>query len=576
MGSSSRRDDRYDEMGSEGGERSEGPGSPETPEEEESSRDAEADGFVVRCLRALDMQVVGACRADERLTPLLKLNASAGIGRGPAEDRLIAQLIQHFEVSEIGLLARCLCAPLVSIRVGKINKRGSLLCPTAARGHLNLNILPTSHLRLSFLSDSGQSQTLNPADLSADVSIRQISSDPSARSFSLQLTHQSHYYWLSERSLSHGTHLLDKMKDLLKNKPSLSDLTGISNSRLESFGAHLQAYLIRESNSGISKSGISDPSSSSPLIIPRPPKIRHSKTPNLRSRSYISFKEGSSSSSLAFKTLNPREKSRKRNNNNEFHNLNLGPLSIPSLPIVSSPLPIPTIPTSQSERDTSSSSDPFALPPDLLPQFSPFDPLTFKFPLPPSDSTNSNPKFKPYYCSCPIGSSLPQSAPLNSLMSATASSSPVPSLSSPVGIPPLPAFSGLISDPIVHLPLMDFARSSGQLAYLVSAGPMISPAGVSVPNMLVPVTESLVEKNARETLRRLLEGESGCVTDRVRGGPWSGCVVDPVRGRPFGIESVMSGIKELGFCSASSSLEGGESSGSEGEEESRNEEENGD
>lgn len=40
---------------------------------------------------------------------------------------------QHFEPSEVGILARCLCIPLVSIRVGKINKQGTLLCPTGTR-----------------------------------------------------------------------------------------------------------------------------------------------------------------------------------------------------------------------------------------------------------------------------------------------------------------------------------------------------------------------------------------------------------------------------------------------------------
>lgn len=45
---------------------------------------------VIRWLQALDMQVMGACRADERLKPLLKMTTSSGI----AEDRLLAQLSQ--------------------------------------------------------------------------------------------------------------------------------------------------------------------------------------------------------------------------------------------------------------------------------------------------------------------------------------------------------------------------------------------------------------------------------------------------------------------------------------------------
>lgn len=80
-------------------------------------------------LLALDLQVMGACRADERLKPLLKLNVSAGA----AEDRLLAHLSQNFEPSEVGMLSRCLCIPLVSMRVWKIKKQGTLLCPTATR-----------------------------------------------------------------------------------------------------------------------------------------------------------------------------------------------------------------------------------------------------------------------------------------------------------------------------------------------------------------------------------------------------------------------------------------------------------
>lgn len=45
---------------------------------------------VLRWLQALDMQVMGACRGDERLKPLLKLN----VFNGMAEDRLLAHLSQ--------------------------------------------------------------------------------------------------------------------------------------------------------------------------------------------------------------------------------------------------------------------------------------------------------------------------------------------------------------------------------------------------------------------------------------------------------------------------------------------------
>lgn len=45
---------------------------------------------VLQWLQALDLQVMGACRADERLKPLLKMNVSNGF----AEDRLLDHLIQ--------------------------------------------------------------------------------------------------------------------------------------------------------------------------------------------------------------------------------------------------------------------------------------------------------------------------------------------------------------------------------------------------------------------------------------------------------------------------------------------------
>ena len=45
---------------------------------------------VMKWLHTLDMQVMGACRADERLKPLLKLNVSSGV----AEDRLLSHLSQ--------------------------------------------------------------------------------------------------------------------------------------------------------------------------------------------------------------------------------------------------------------------------------------------------------------------------------------------------------------------------------------------------------------------------------------------------------------------------------------------------
>lgn len=46
---------------------------------------------VLQWLQALDMQVMGACRADERLKPMLKRNGGLS---GVADDCLLAQLSQ--------------------------------------------------------------------------------------------------------------------------------------------------------------------------------------------------------------------------------------------------------------------------------------------------------------------------------------------------------------------------------------------------------------------------------------------------------------------------------------------------
>ena len=45
---------------------------------------------MLQWLQALDLQVMGACRADERLRPMLQLNVSCA----GTDDRLLAQLSQ--------------------------------------------------------------------------------------------------------------------------------------------------------------------------------------------------------------------------------------------------------------------------------------------------------------------------------------------------------------------------------------------------------------------------------------------------------------------------------------------------
>lgn len=65
-------------------------------------QNSEREDRVLQWLHALDMQVMGACRADERLKPLLKLS-SASVGG--AEDPLLAHLSQVLSVLYICLIS---------------------------------------------------------------------------------------------------------------------------------------------------------------------------------------------------------------------------------------------------------------------------------------------------------------------------------------------------------------------------------------------------------------------------------------------------------------------------------------
>jgi hypothetical protein len=80
-------------------------------------------------MQALEFQVIGACRTDERLRPLLHWNVSCC----GADGQLLSHLGQYFKAQELAMLIRCMCDPLVSIRVGKVSQHGHLLCPTSTR-----------------------------------------------------------------------------------------------------------------------------------------------------------------------------------------------------------------------------------------------------------------------------------------------------------------------------------------------------------------------------------------------------------------------------------------------------------
>ncbi|GFP86306.1 hypothetical protein PHJA_000774400 [Phtheirospermum japonicum] len=475
---------------------------------------SDRDGGFLRWLRALDMQVMGACRADERLKPLLKLNVSAGV----AEDGLLAHLSQHFEPSEVGLLARCLCVPLVSIRVGKINKQGTLLSPTSVRGNLCLSLLPTSDLRISFNGDDGSVErlaTLSTKVQCTDIEIEEIHADKSGRSFLLKTSDSAvSYFWCSEKSKLSGDELLGKMKDLLMRKPSLADLTGISESRLNCFASHLRAYLTdtvlsNAQAAGILSSNLSDGSADS--SEPRPsqssfnfPKSSRSKTNLIYLGSLSprpsSFKDGLQKSLSSLRTA-AREKLRRRGEN-----------------YVSDPSNSISCFQKAKLPETVSSNTPTFAALNFLDVFGKSTELPISGPeiKIPSSGTSS---FSPQYCWCPIGnppisSSEPFSLPpLSSLLSSASKPllnvAELPPLDFPSFLPEpvvrlptsqqFPTFTPLMCDPIVHIPVINVC-SSGQGYLVTSIPPLVDP--------LLPNGESAVEKGARETLRMLINNQA--------------------------------------------------------------------
>nr|KAJ0191804.1 hypothetical protein LSAT_V11C800394500 [Lactuca sativa] len=549
------------------------------------------EGTVVQWLEALDMQVLGACRADERLKPLLKLNVSS-----EAEDRLLSHLSQHFEPSKVSLLARCLCIPLVSIRVGKINKQGTRLIPTSARinpanvmdnnqihvecmetlllwwisgsfcrcklafsimiselrrskgrfmpsycilGNLVLSLLPTSDLRILFVGDDGHAERISILRNTTNCSyvvIEGIPTDTSGRSFVVRVP-MPFYFWCSEKSKLLGDELLEKMRKLLERKPSLAELTGISNSRLQRFVHHLQTFLVgsvSETSNSKSPPLLASSSSKASRVRTCSSIIQGSLSPRPSS-----FKEGGLPRNIASLRNVVRDKLRRR-------------VEGVRLDTSSEKHPLPSTSNQHEENrlpESSSSSSGICLFPSVLsgnmnmqiPSI-----ISATHPLP-NHNTNTNttpssssifsppppPPPPPYYCWCPpmvvVTPQHPHTTstesftlpPLSSLLAAASSSAKTcseisiplpPFLPLSMGMPPsqqIPFFTPLICEcdhPIVHIPIpvMDIC-SSGQ-AYLVSTGPTVMSV-VSIPPAL-SVQESDLEKSARDTLRLLMSGST--------------------------------------------------------------------
>ncbi|KAH7548198.1 hypothetical protein JRO89_XS14G0082300 [Xanthoceras sorbifolium] len=475
---------------------------------------------VLQWLLALDMQVMGACRADERLKPLLKSNASSGV----AEDRLLAHLSQHFEPSEVCMLTRCFCIPLVSIRVGKIDKQGTLLCPTAIRGNLSLSVLPTSDLRLSFIGDDGHTErlfTFSSKFQCSAIVIEVIPTDNSGRSFLIKIPDDRVlYFWCSEKSKLLGIELISKMKDLIKRKPSIAELTGISESRLGYLATHLRAYLVGSSLSNTRATAASSPTPYSNTSLNLSDSAQSSQCASSSSRSQRSRQSGSlatKANSLYQGSLSPRSSSFKeglarnlslKNTSREkLRRRGDGYLSAVDNLTVASPVTSDESCSSRSEINnhlevkSCQFSSSFLESLGKLAAPSTLSPAT-------QETSIHSPLFSPYYCWCPLSATS---------MQYPSEPSQLPTSSSE--LPLLPPLSSLLaaangsSTLLTPTSPLRYLVSAGQLpSYLVSAGPAISTTIPSLHpklvNPLIPEGDSLVDKGARETLRMLLSSSS--------------------------------------------------------------------
>ncbi|KAK8662555.1 hypothetical protein V6N13_092126 [Hibiscus sabdariffa] len=433
----------------------------------------------------------------------------------------------------------------------------------AVMGNLSLALLPTSDLRLSFVGDDGQTErlfTLSDKPQCAAVSINEIPADSSGRSFLVKVPDdKAFYFWCSEKSKLLGAELLSKMKDLIKRKPSIAELTGISESRLGCFATQLRAYLLGTTvKIQAHCSGSPSPSTMRDAIDVHNGQSSSTASKSLRSRysssqalkanalyqgslspRSSSFKEGLARN-LSFPRITARDKLRRRGDNNLVVAENL---TIPS------PITNNSSNCNQAENDKLPDANSISFTPSFLESLG-------KLTVPPSPSSVSqvstleSPLFSPYYCWCPPGTStmqhsaasqLPDSSigsfklpPLSSILPTNGVSSSlqptlplglanVPSLDFPAFLPeplvrlPLPSsqqiptFTPLICDPIVHIPVIDVC-SSGQ-GYLVTADPTISttipPLHPNLVNPLLPnTTDSVVENGARETLRLLISSST--------------------------------------------------------------------
>jgi hypothetical protein len=104
---------------------------------------------------------------------------------------------------------------VVLLVISLFNGPKSNFTPYCCRGNLNLTILPTSDLRLSFVGDDCRAErlfTLNSKSQCAAVAVDEIPADSSCRSFLIKIPDgQVFYFWCSEKSKLLGIELLAKV-----------------------------------------------------------------------------------------------------------------------------------------------------------------------------------------------------------------------------------------------------------------------------------------------------------------------------------------------------------------------------
>ncbi|XP_027941850.1 uncharacterized protein LOC114195542 isoform X2 [Vigna unguiculata] len=439
-------------------------------------------------------------------------------------------------------------------------KSGSELGLIFVGGNLTLVLLPSSDLRLSFIGDDGKTErlfTLTSKSQCSAVVVDEIPTDTSGRSFFISAADsRAFYFWCCEKSKLLGIELLGKMKDLLKRKPSIVELSGISKSRLDCFATQLRAFLVGSTGdrSGSDHSVCTSTCANSDTccnVSSESSSPSSSKFPRSRNNGGQTAKGDTalyqgilSPRSSSFKEVPPRnlsshriaarEKIKRRGENHQqmVDNLTNDSANISDI-------------SSSSDHDKASEvTKTLAFSPSFLGSLGKLgvpSSLGLGGEVPPVVS----PLFSPYYCFCPPGiSSCPSIAAATQTPKSSIEALPFPSGASflpsplsttlldpvqPLGasmdFPPflpdplvrmslpssqqIPTFTPLMCDPIVHVPVIDVC-SSGQ-GYLVSAGPAMStsipPLHPNLVKPLIPESDAVV-KGARETLRLLISGSS--------------------------------------------------------------------